>query len=197
MKKLLLHVCCAPCAIEPLKVLLKEGYELTLYFSNSNMINHGEFHRRLNTLLAYTGKIGVQVVVDDYDPNVWEHAIEGHMDERCRYCYRHRISRAAQFAKAEGFEFLASSLAVSVYQKFDVLAEEIQKAAIDHVLIAVNHDYRSLYKEGQQESMDLGMYRQKFCGCKYSFLESFDFRFKRSIVKTLKKKLKELKRNVS
>ena len=161
------------------------------------MINHGEFDRRLDTLHSYAEKTGVPVVVDHYDPASWEDAVADHMDERCRHCYRQRINRSAKFAKEQGFEYLASSLAVSIYQKFDVLAEEIERAARKHGLVAVNHDYRPLYKDGQQESMDLGMYRQKFCGCKYSFVESFDFRFRRSIIKILKKKQTELKRKAS
>ena len=193
MKKLLLHVCCAPCSIEPLKVLLDEGFKVTLYYSNSNMINIGEFNRRLDTLYYYAKKINIPVYVDDYDPLAWLGVVNQHLEERCRYCYRQRIRRAAEFAKSNSFDYIASSLAVSIYQKFDILAQEIQAAANENDLIAVNYDYRPLYKEGQQLSMDLGMYRQKFCGCKYSFLESFDFRFRREIFKTAKKRRNQLK----
>ncbi|RLC11348.1 MAG: hypothetical protein DRH43_04320, partial [Deltaproteobacteria bacterium] len=35
--KVLLHICCAPCAIYPLKVLRSEGFDVMGFFYNRNI----------------------------------------------------------------------------------------------------------------------------------------------------------------
>ena len=47
---ILLHVCCANCAIYPVKVLRDQGHALTGYFFNPNIHPYLEFQRRLDTL---------------------------------------------------------------------------------------------------------------------------------------------------
>ncbi len=43
--KVLLHICCAPCTIYPLKVLRGEGHEVTGFFYNPNIHPYTEFQK--------------------------------------------------------------------------------------------------------------------------------------------------------
>ena len=54
--KLLMHICCGPCTIYPLKELRTQGYEVAGIFYNSNIHPYQEYQRRLQTLNDYAAK---------------------------------------------------------------------------------------------------------------------------------------------
>lgn len=91
--------------------------------------------------------------------------------ERCRACYRMRLKEAAAYAVEHGFEGLATTLAVSPYQFTDVIREETERAAAGVGIAAHFEDYRPYYDEATRISRDLGMYRQNYCGCRFSVAE--------------------------
>ena len=91
--------------------------------------------------------------------------------ERCRACYRLRLAEAADYAVRNGFEGLATTLAVSPYQFTDVIAEEVQRAADNAGITCCHQDFRPYYDEATRISRELGMYRQNYCGCRYSVAE--------------------------
>ena len=91
---------------------------------------------------------------------------------RCRACYRLRLEEAARRAAEEGFEAIATTLAVSPYQYTDIIREELERAAAQAGIAAVFEDFRPFYPEATRRSRDLGMYRQNYCGCSISDLEA-------------------------
>ncbi len=91
--------------------------------------------------------------------------------ERCRACYRLRLEEAAAAAAEGGYDGLATTLAVSPYQFTDVIHEELQRAAGQVGLQAHFEDYRPYYDEATRISRELGMYRQNYCGCRFSIRE--------------------------
>jgi hypothetical protein len=91
--------------------------------------------------------------------------------ERCRACYRLRLEEAAEVAVRGGFDGLATTLAVSPYQFTDVIREELQRAAAKAGIEAHFEDYRPYYEQATRISRDLGMYRQNYCGCRFSIRE--------------------------
>ena len=169
--KTLLHACCGPCSLEPVRLLKEQGHELTIGYMNSNIHPAGEYEHRLNTLLDWARDEGLPVVAGEYDPSTWTAAVgspdtwgEGHI-ERCRRCYRMRLEAAAAYAAANGFEALSTTLAVSPYQFTEVIHEELEAVAAEHGLAVVFEDFRPYYPEATRRSRALGMYRQNFCGC--------------------------------
>lgn len=91
--------------------------------------------------------------------------------ERCRACYRLRLEEAAHVAAEGGFEGLATTLAVSPYQFTDVIREELERATQQAGVKACFEDYRPYYDEATRISRELGMYRQNYCGCRFSVKE--------------------------
>lgn len=55
--KLLMHICCAPCANMPIDALRAEGVELTGYWYNPNIHPFTEYRARRNCLQEYAKTI--------------------------------------------------------------------------------------------------------------------------------------------
>ena len=90
---------------------------------------------------------------------------------RCRACYRMRLEESAAFAAANGYDGLATTLAVSPYQFTDVIHEELVRACGQAGIEAHFQDYRPYYDEATRISRELNMYRQNYCGCRFSIVE--------------------------
>ena len=91
--------------------------------------------------------------------------------ERCRACYRLRLEEAARFAAAHGFDALSTTLAVSPYQFSEVIHEELDRACAQAGIGVLFEDFRPYYDEATRISRELGMYRQNYCGCRFSIKE--------------------------
>ena len=53
---LLLHACCTPCSCYPL-LLLKDYFDITVFYNNSNIYPLSEYELRYDTLKDYIDKI--------------------------------------------------------------------------------------------------------------------------------------------
>ncbi|MDO5329093.1 MAG: epoxyqueuosine reductase QueH [Coriobacteriia bacterium] len=165
--KLLLHVCCGPCALEPYRILKNSGYDISLYYSNDNIFPESEFERRLYTLNKWAEDNDIDVIYDKYNHILWQNAVVG----RCEDCYKLRLEKSANFAVSNGYTHLSTSLAVSPYQQTKVIENTLINVCKEYNLKPVFIDFRPYYKEATKRSIELGMYRQKYCGCEYSLKE--------------------------
>ena len=173
---LLLHACCGPCSLEPLKHLREEGFEPTICWTNPNIQPIEEHDRRLQTLLKWAQKEAHVKVIVAADPREqWERAVAPQgfeRDRRCRACYAIRLAESCRVAAERGFEYVSTTLAVSPYQLFDACEDELVSIAHAYGLTPVWRDFRPFYPEATKESRELGMYRQNYCGCRYSAAEA-------------------------
>ena len=176
--KILLHACCGPCSLEPVRLLREAGHELAVYFANSNIHPQPEYQHRLDTLRMWADEEGIPVIEGTYDVESWNDtagqfgANADTRSDRCRACYRLRLEETARYAAAHGFEGLSTTLSVSPYQYTDIIREEVEHAAAQQGLQAVFEDFRPHYDEATRRSRALGMYRQNYCGCRYSAVEA-------------------------
>lgn len=172
---LLLHACCAPCSLEPLRLLSEEGFEPVICWTNPNIHPAGERERRLNELRKYCAQAGVELIGAADDTAAWERGVAplaAVRPKRCRACYALRLAEACRVAQERGFTHIATTLAVSPYQLFETCNEVLEKLAEAHGLIAVIRDFRPYYPEATRKSRELGMYRQNYCGCRFSAAEA-------------------------
>ena len=176
--KLLLHTCCAPCSVYPIKTLRAEGIEPTLFWYNPNIHPFMEYKTRRDCLRNYAEKIGVWLELDDsygldeFVCNV--NAGIGNLERRCEeYCYPLRLRRAFDFAVSNGYDAISTTLLYSIYQKHDLIVEIMAALARDYGLEFVYRDFREGWSVGQKEAREVGLYMQKYCGCVYSEEESF------------------------
>lgn len=178
MTKLLLHACCAPCSLEPVRLLREEGFEPTICWANPNIQPAAEHDRRLSELRRYCRAEGIELIEseDAADYRRWELAVApiGARDRprRCRACYALRLQRAVDVACERGFTHIATTLAVSPYQLLETCNEVLGRLARAHGLTPVERDFRPWYPEATRRSRELGMYRQNYCGCRFSAAEA-------------------------
>lgn len=173
--KLLLHACCGPCLMWPLKELKEAGVDVSLLFYNPNIHPNVEWERRLDNTVKVARHYDVPLIVRGCSlAEEWlQRADQG--KERCRFCYEIRMTCVAEEALKGGFDAVSSSLLVSPYQDRDLILKEGEKAVEGRGLTFVPYDWREGFRKGQKMARDLGLYRQKYCGCLVS-LEKSDFR---------------------
>lgn len=93
-------------------------------------------------------------------------------EARCRACYRLRFEEAARYARDHGFSALGTTLSVSPYQYTTIIREELERACAREGLEAHFEDYRPYYEEATRRSRAEGLYRQNYCGCRFSSAEA-------------------------
>jgi len=106
---------------------------------------------------------------------LYESAIRGLEEEkeggsRCFLCYRLRLEDTAKLAKKLGFDYFTTTLSISPYKNSKVLNEIGEDLANRYDIKYLYADFKK--KDGYKRSIELskiyGLYRQDYCGCKYS-----------------------------
>ena len=171
---ILLHICCAPCAVYPVRTLRAEGRTVTGFFFNHNIHPYQEYRKRLDTVRAFAEQENLPSIVrDEYRLEEFLAAVADKPEDRCRYCYVSRLEATAQAASEGGFDAWSTSLLYSRYQNH----EEIRRLGDDlgqrYGVAFFYDDYRTGWQEGIRFSRELGMYRQQYCGCIYSEKERY------------------------
>lgn len=186
--RLLLHSCCAPCSSYCLEYLA-QYFSITVLYYNPNISPAEEFFKRAEEqrrlIESMPVKNPVSLVVDEYDPHVFfdmakglENVPEG--GERCFKCYRMRLSRAAEYAAANGFDYFCTTLTISPLKNAAKIneigkaleAEINQAAAVSNQppvkFLPSDFKKKGGYLRSIELSKEYGLYRQNYCGCIFS-----------------------------
>jgi len=175
---LLLHACCGPCFTIPYE-LLKDYFDITILYNNSNIYPKQEHDRRLEELKIYIKEIGanIKVIETKYDNETYNLDLEPHKDdkeghERCRICFNKRLKEGFEYASKHHFDYYGTVMTISRYKN----AQDINK--IGERLQLNYHTTKWLYadfkkNDGYEKSLIIikehEMYFQEYCGCKYSY----------------------------
>lgn len=178
---LLLHCCCAPCSCYPLLVL-KDYFDITIFYNNSNIYPRSEFDLRLNTLKTYVEKINneydcdIKLVVPNYDNESFNKILEKRKDDtegsiRCYTCYALRYKELCEYASKNNYEYVCSVMTIS-RQKNEEMINKIASGYANK-FNNINYLYSNFKKEkglekAQQIIKETKMYSQNYCGCKFS-----------------------------
>ena len=171
----LLHICCAPCSIECVSRLRDEGLSPLGFWYNPNLHPFTEYKARRDALTGYAAGIGLPLLTrDEYGlreflSRVWP----SDPGERCARCYDLRMDAAASAAVAQGCDSFTTTLLISPYQRHDALRDAAEAAARRHGAAFLYRDFRPRFREGQNAARELGLYRQKYCGCIFSEEERY------------------------
>jgi len=179
-KKLLLHACCAPCTIYPLGRLIQSGWQVTVYFYNPNIHPFTEFETRFEALREYCSGKHIPLIADvGYD--VYDFVRRAGIDDdyRCRACYRMRLEQTIRRAVQDGFDAVSTTLLFSIYQDHESIRELGDELSSGGGIKFYYEDFRSGWDEGRRLSRNLGMYRQKYCGCIFSEQNRYEKKIKR------------------
>ncbi|HBI14799.1 MAG TPA: hypothetical protein DDY20_04695 [Desulfobulbaceae bacterium] len=180
----LLHICCAPCAIFPLWVLREQGHAVQGYFFNPNIHPFTEFNRRLATLRELAGMENLALFVEEkYGLTDYLRQVVFNEDRRCAICYTMRLEQTARFAAANQFEAISTTLLYSRYQNHALVRETGEELARQYGVAFLYEDFRPGWQEGIDRSIALGLYRQPYCGCIFSEQERYDRSMRKKTIK--------------
>ena len=179
--KMLLHACCAPCAEYPVYDLLSREIRPDILYYNPNIHPLYEFERRREQIVKLGEIYGLDCFysddfrMDDWLGKTWE----GKFDSRCDMCYFIRMDYVARYAKEHGYECFSSSLMVSPYQQHEKILTIANACARKYGVRFDYTDWRPNFRKGQDMAREHELYRQKYCGCIYSLMDS---KFKDKII---------------
>ena len=185
--RLLLQVCCAPCATACLTRLLSH-FDVTLYYANDNITEDSEWQKRLDEVgklvdIVNGGKFEtsairpLKLVVQEQNATRFFAVAKGLEQEkeggaRCKQCFVLRLSDAQKYAREHGFNYFGTTLTVSPYKNSQLL-NEIGLSLQTDTLKWLTSDFKKQngYNESIRLSEQYGLYRQQYCGCCYSLAE--------------------------
>ena len=179
MKKLLLHSCCGPCSSACIERLLAEtDYYVTIFYYNPNIYPEEEYLHRKNEQVRLINELTnprVNFIDCDYEPQEFERCAIGLENEkeggaRCPKCFALRLYKTAQVAKLNGYDAFATTLTVSPHKNAQIITGVGNQIAQEVGISYLPYDFKK--KEGFKRSIQLSkqynLYRQNYCGCKYS-----------------------------
>ena len=172
--KILLHTCCAPCAIYPVEFLREQGMDVMGYFYRYNIHPYTECLKRQEALEFYANKIDLRVIYQEgYDLEGFIQNVAFRESNRCTYCYHERLRSTALVAKRGKFDYFTSTLLYSKFQKHDTIKSMGESIGNSVGIKFYYQNFRTGWKNGIEESKRIGLYRQQYCGCIYSEKERY------------------------
>ena len=167
--KILLHACCGPCACYPTVKLTEDKIDFDIFWYNPNIHPYTEYKKRLATLRDFCIKCNYNLLIDkDYSLEKMISAMLAEQECRCWACYRVRLRYVAEYAAKHNYDAFSTTLLVSPYQKHDYIKEIAEQTATEFGIKFYYEDWRTGYEQGVKRSLDLGLYRQQYCGCVFS-----------------------------
>ena len=172
--RLLLHICCGPCASGALPFWQKKAAEILGFFFNPNIHPLLEHRRRLTGAREAAEYGGVELAVDaSYDPEAWFALVGEGEGSRCERCLGQRLEVAAQETAARGFDAYSTTLSISPWQDHKAIRAQGETAGRRHGVEFLYEDLRPWHEESRRLSRERGIYRQKYCGCLVSEWERY------------------------
>jgi len=194
MSKILLHSCCAPCSAYVIQELQKE-YKVTLFYFNPNIFPKEEYQKRLAEAKEYCQKIKVDFIEGRFSESnseteldsesyktehgLWLEKIKGYENEpekgkRCEICYKHRLEKTALEAKELGYDVFCSTLSISPHKDAQMINKIGLELSKEYGIEYLESDWKK--HDGFKKSCDIsreeGFYRQEYCGCEFTLLNS-------------------------
>ena len=172
--RLLLHSCCGPCSSYVLEYLTWY-FDVTVLFYGPNIQPEAEYEKRLFYQREVLRHLPAKLMDCGYDGGAFEEIAAGYEaepegGERCTRCFRLRLEETAKRAAAAGFDFYCTTLTVSPHKdaaRINRLGEVIGRAYGVRWLPS-DFKKRDGYLRSLRLAEEYGLYRQDWCGCRFS-----------------------------
>ena len=175
---LLIHICCGVCSVYPLQYL-RNYFNITIFFSNSNIYPYLEFEKRLNALKQYLNILNddsIKLIVDKYDNDSYMKKLEHLKDEpegglRCKLCYELRMNESFKYANNHNYDYFTTVMSISNRKNAEWINEIGDK--LDKIYPNTKYLYADFKKgnginKNDELNRKLNLYHQNYCGCIYS-----------------------------
>ena len=178
-KTLLLHVCCGVCSVYPL-LYLRKYFNITIFFSNSNIYPFEEFTKRLDALnkyLDYLNDDTIKLIVPSYDNTSFTKYLEPYKNDkeghkRCYICYKKRMEEAYKYASDNKYDFFTTVMSISNRKNADYIneiGENLHKTYTNTEYLYADFKKDNGIIENDKLNKKLNLYHQNYCGCLYSY----------------------------
>lgn len=179
---LLLHSCCAPCSSYVLEYL-SNYFHITIFYYNPNISSIEEYERRVEEQKRLIQELPVKnpisFILGNYEPKRFYEMAKGMGNlpeggERCVNCYEMRLKETALLAKEDGYDYFTTTLSISPHKNAAKLNEIGEQLANELNISYLCSDFKKKngYKRSTELSKELKLYRQDYCGCIFSKVES-------------------------
>lgn len=183
--RLFLHSCCAPCSSYCLEYLCRYFY-ITVFYYNPNISPEEEYCKRVaeqkRLIAAYNSEqkgYPIEIVEGDYHPQLFFDAVKGYEKcaeggERCAKCFALRLEETARRAAAGGYDYFATTLTISPLKSAPLINSLGQQMGERYHVEYLASDFKKKngYKRSVELSAEYDLYRQNFCGCIFSRMQS-------------------------
>lgn len=176
MREVIVHTCCARCIPYVRKSLEEEGYYVISLWYNPNIHPYEEYLRRRKALEKYSSLTSLNVIfIDEYPlttilEKMSKLTINNPLD-RCKFCYRIRLAKTANFTLLKGYSYFTTTLLVSPYQKHELISRIGNEIANKFGINFLYRDFREGYTISNSMIQNMNLYRQHYCGCIFSEYE--------------------------
>ena len=178
-KTLLLHVCCGVCSVYPL-LYLRKYFNITIFFSNSNIYPFEEYNKRLNALNEYLNYLNdntIKLIVPSYDNTSFTKYLEPYKNDkegqkRCYICYKKRMEEAYKYASDNKYDFFTTVMSISNRKNADYIneiGENLHKTYTNTEYLYADFKKDNGIIENDKLNKKLNLYHQNYCGCLYSY----------------------------
>lgn len=178
-KSILLHSCCAPCSSYVIELLLND-FDITVLYYNPNIFPKEEYLKRKKEQIRLIKELNnkyVNFIDCDYDNEVFEKTIIGleHLKEGCKRCEECILLRMKKTAllSLNKYDFFGTTLTVSPHKNSKMINEIGKELEEEYDVRFLYSDFKK--KDGYKKSIEISkghnLYRQNYCGCKYSLRE--------------------------
>ncbi len=176
--RLLLHCCCAPCSSYVLEYLSRY-FQITVLYYNPNIYPPSEYEMRVEEEEKLIEKMScpnpVTLKKGRYVPEEFYETVRGYENspeggDRCERCYELRLREAALEARKGGYDFFTTTLSISPLKSAQKLNSVAEKVSREYGVPCLPSDFkkRNGYKRSLELSEKYDLYRQNYCGCRYS-----------------------------
>ncbi len=173
-ESVILHACCAPCATHVIDVL-SSRFKVSVFFYNPNIQPETEFNKRLDSINKLCSIKGTELIVCGYDRQVWFEWVKGLEEEpeggrRCSVCFEMRLEACAETALKRKIKNFATTLSISPHKNMKVIYSIGRSVADKYGLNFIDIDFGKDdgFRKSCIQSKEIGLYRQKYCGCIFS-----------------------------
>ena len=172
--KLLLHSCCAPCSSYVIDYL-KDYFEITVLFYNPNIYPEAEYLKRKVEQIKLLDILKIKYLDSNYDNELFAELIKNNEEDieggiRCSTCINFRLEETAITAKRKNFDYFGTTLSVSPHKNSKTINEAGEHYSLVVKVPYLVADFKKSdgYKKSVELSKKYNLYRQDYCGCKYS-----------------------------
>jgi epoxyqueuosine reductase len=168
--RILLHVCCAPCSTAVAERLQEQGYDIKLFFSNSNIHPAEEFNKRIDEARKIALMLNLDLIEDAYDHDAWLAHICGLENEpergkRCLKCFAYSLGKTSIMAQKLGIPGFSTTLTVSRHKSS---SDIFSIGSTLQGFLAMDFKKQDGYARSITLAKQFELYRQVYCGCEFS-----------------------------